>query len=84
MENGTATTNQRRLNGAELSRRISLVISGILVTLAIVFMIVNYQRWMTIDFLIDDVRTRVIWALLVPFVLGLVIGWLTGRIKIRR
>jgi hypothetical protein len=50
MENGTATTNQRRLNGAELSRRISLVISGILVTLAIVFMIVNYQRWMTIDF----------------------------------
>jgi uncharacterized integral membrane protein len=84
MENGTATTGGRRLSGAELSRRISLVISGILVTLLIVFMIVNYQRSVKIDFLVDDVNTRVIWALLIPFLLGLVIGWLTGRIKIRR
>lgn len=84
MENGPATTTQRRVSGAELSRRISLIIAGILVTLLIVFMILNFQRWVTIDFLVDDVRTRVIWALLIPFLLGLVIGWLTGRIKIRR
>ena len=81
MENETATTNRRRMSGAELSRRISLIISGILVTLLIVFMILNFQRWVTIDFLIDDVRTRVIWALLAPFAVGLVIGWLTGISK---
>lgn len=83
MENGTATTS-RRLRGADLGRRIGLIVLAILLTLLIVFMILNFQRSVSIDFLVGSVRTRVVWALLVPFILGLVIGWISGRIKVRR
>jgi uncharacterized integral membrane protein len=84
MENGTASTSQGRMGGADIVRRIIIIIVAILVTLLIVFMILNFQRWVSIDFLVGSVRTRVVWALLVPFILGLLIGWLSGRIKIRR
>lgn len=82
MESGTTTS--RRMSGAEIRRRVNLILGAILVTLLIVFLILNYQRSAKINFLVTDVSTRVVWALLVPFVIGLVLGWLTGRVKIRR
>ncbi len=82
MESGTpATTGSRK--GAELGKRVGLSVGAVIVTLLIVFFILNFQRWVSIDLLFGSVRTRVVWALLIPLGCGVVLGFIGGRFKIR-
>lgn len=62
---------------------LALFLLAIVVTLLTVFFVLNYRRWVTIDFLAFDVRTRVIWAMLAPLGVGLILGAIGGRISRR-
>ena len=81
METGTATTRGR--SAADLGRRIGLMVIAIVVTLLVVLFILNFQRWVSIDLVVGSVRTRVVWALLIPFALGIVLGFIGGRFRTR-
>jgi len=82
MTSGTATTTGKR-NGAELGKRIGLIVAAAIVTFLIVLFVLNFHRSVTIDLLFGDLKTRVVWALLVPFGLGIILGFIGGRFKIR-
>jgi hypothetical protein len=82
MESGTVSTSQGR-GGVELGKRIGLIVVAIVVTIFIVLFILNFQRWVSIDLIVGSVRTRVVWALLIPFGVGIILGFIGGRFKIR-
>ena len=81
-ESGTATRTPGR-SGVELGKRIGLIVAAIIATILIVLFILNYQRWVSIDLVVGSVKTRVVWALLIPFGFGIIFGFIGGRFKIR-
>ena len=79
MQNAPTTTKSPR-SGAELGKRAGLAALATILTVFIVLFILNYQRWMSINLVFGSVETRVVWALLIPFAVGLLFGFLSGRI----
>jgi uncharacterized integral membrane protein len=55
------------------------VVAAIVVTLTAVFFVLNYQKQVSVDFLLFDLRTRLIWVMLIPLSIGLLIGLAAGR-----
>jgi len=84
MQNAPTTTTAPRRTGAEYGKRAGLVAMAIILTVFIVLFILNYQRWVSINLVVGSVQTRVVWALLVPFALGLSFGFISGRVRFRK
>jgi uncharacterized integral membrane protein len=83
MQNAPTTTAVPRKR-AEYGKRTGLVVTAIVLTIFIVLFVLNYQRWVSINLVFGSVQTRVVWALLIPFALGLLCGFISGRVKFRK
>ncbi len=56
------------------------VIAAVILTLVTVFFVLNYQKRVSVDFLLFDLRTRLIWVMVVPLAVGLTVGLVAGRL----
>jgi uncharacterized integral membrane protein len=78
IQNTSAIATKPR-RGRGRASTLGVAILAVVVTLLAVFVILNYDRWVSVDFLVFDQRLRLIWALLIPLVLGLLVGFAYGR-----
>ena len=55
-----------------------LIVGGIIVLVVLAFVIDNTRR-VKVGFVVGDHQTRLIYVLIVTFVIGIFLGWLIGR-----
>jgi uncharacterized integral membrane protein len=64
----------------DLSWRVRLVVLGILLAVLVIFIVAN-SATVTVNFVIAEIRTRLVWALLLSALLGFLLGALVMRLR---